>query len=295
MKQRAVLTPQITACKRKDIDMNGFICPVCGKSLEIKEKSYVCENRHSFDISSKGYVNLLLSGQMNAKLPGDNKMMVNARTEFLSKGYYSHLAQAVCDAVCVHFHGGVLLDAGCGEGYYTEEIFRAISGNKYGFKLLGIDISKFACAHAARRLKGQPQCEVAAASIFHLPLADGSVDMAVTMFAPFCREEFCRVIKSRGYLIMAIPAEDHLMSLKAAVYDKPYKNQTADYEVEGFEFLESRKISRSIFIDNPKDIQSLFSMTPYYYKTGEEGHRRLEALESLETEASFEVLIYKRK
>lgn len=36
-------------------------------------------------------------------------------------------------------------------------------------------------------------------------------------------------------------------------------------------------------------------MTPYYYKTGEEGHRRLEALESLETEASFEVLIYKRK
>ena len=124
MKQRAVLTPQITACKRKDIDMNGFICPVCGKSLEIKEKSYVCENRHSFDISSKGYVNLLLSGQMNAKLPGDNKMMVNARTEFLSKGYYSHLAQAVCDAVCVHFHGGVLLDAGCGEGYYTEEILR---------------------------------------------------------------------------------------------------------------------------------------------------------------------------
>ena len=245
--------------------MNGFICPVCGKSLEIKEKSYVCENRHSFDISSKGYVNLLLSGQMNAKLPGDNKMMVNARTEFLSKGYY------------------------------TEEIFKAISGNKYGFKLLGIDISKFACAHAARRLKGQPQCEVAAASIFHLPLADGSVDMAVTMFAPFCREEFCRVIKSRGYLIMAIPAEDHLMSLKAAVYDKPYKNQTADYEVEGFDFLESRKISRSIFIDNPKDIQSLFSMTPYYYKTGEEGHRRLEALESLETEASFEVLIYKRK
>ncbi|UKI16453.1 MAG: methyltransferase domain-containing protein [Ruminococcus sp.] len=244
----------------------------------------------------KGYVNLLLSGQMNAKLPGDNKMMVNARTEFLSKGYYSHLAQAVCDAVCVHFHGGVLLDAGCGEGYYTEEIFKAISGNKYGFKLLGIDISKICLRPCGKAAEGSASVRGGGGKhFFHLPLADGSVDMAVTMFAPFCREEFCRVIKSRGYLIMAIPAEDHLMSLKAAVYDKPYKNQTADYEVEGFEFLESRKISRSIFIDNPKDIQSLFSMTPYYYKTGEEGHRRLEALESLETEASFEVLIYKRK
>jgi len=118
--------------------------------------------------------------------------------------------------------------------------------------------------------------------------------MTVTIFAPFCREEFYRVLKNRGYLIMAIPAENHLMSLKAAVYDKPYKNHTADYRLEGFEFLESRKISRSIFIDNPQDIISLFSMTPYYYKTGEEGHRRLEALTSLETEAAFEVLIYKK-
>jgi len=152
--------------------MNGFICPVCGNDLEIKGKSYICKNNHCFDISSKGYVNLLLSSQMNARLPGDNKMMVNARTEFLSKGYYSHLAQAICGAVCERFHGGVLLDAGCGEGYYTEKIFNAISGNDYGFKLLGVDISKLACARAAGRLKNESRCEVAAASIFHLPLAD---------------------------------------------------------------------------------------------------------------------------
>lgn len=57
---------------------------------------------------------------------------------------------------------------------------------------------------------------------------------------------------------MAIPAEDHLMSLKATVYDKPYKNQTADYEVEGFDFLESMKISRSIFIDNPRIYKACF-------------------------------------
>lgn len=275
--------------------MNGFICPVCGSPLAREESSYKCGKGHCFDISSKGYVNLLLSNRMNAKLPGDNKMMVNARAEFLSKGYYSHLAKAVSGAVSEHFHGGVILDAGCGEGYYTEDIYKTISENSYGFKLLAIDISKFACAHTARRFKGDGRCETAAASIFHLPIGDSSADTVVTMFAPMCREEFARVIKSRGYLIMAIPGEKHLLSLKAAVYDDPYPNRTDSYELEDFEFLESRKVSRKIFIDDPADIQSLFSMTPYYYKTSPEGHRRLEALTTLETDADFEVLIYKRK
>ena len=35
-------------------------------------------------------------------------------------------------------------------------------------------------------------------------------------------------------------------------------------------------------------------MTPYYYKTGVEGHKRVESLERLETDIGFEILIYKR-
>ncbi|MGN0692261.1 MAG: methyltransferase, partial [Oscillospiraceae bacterium] len=158
-----------------------------------------------------------------------------------------------------------------------------------------IDISKFACAHAARRFKAADNCEIAAASIFYLPVEDDSCGCVVTMFAPFCREEFFRVLKCGGSLIMAIPAEEHLINLKSAVYDEPYKNQTADYAVEGFDFLGSRRVSREIFIDDPKDIQSLFSMTPYYYKTGREGHERLERLTSLQDMADFEVLVYRKK
>ena len=36
-------------------------------------------------------------------------------------------------------------------------------------------------------------------------------------------------------------------------------------------------------------------MTPYYYKTSEEGHKRLESLESLETVIEFEILVYRVK
>lgn len=275
--------------------MSGFVCPVCREKIVRGERAYRCEKNHSFDIAAKGYVNLLLSNQMNAKLPGDNKMMVNARADFLGKGYYSHLADSVAQAVSENFSGGSILDAGCGEGFYTEEIYRRISEKTDDFSLMGIDISKFACAHAARRFKGDSRCEIAAASIFHMPLGDNSTDVLVTMFAPFCREEFHRILKKDGIFIMAIPGENHLMSFKAAVYDEPYKNQTSDYEIDGFEFIESRKTSKEIFIDNNSDIKSLFTMTPYYYKTGVIGHERVNAMQSLTTQADFEVLIYRKK
>ena len=85
------------------------------------------------------------------------------------------------------------------------------------------------------------------------------------------------------------------MSLKKAVYDNPYKNQTEDYNIEGFDFVESVKISRKIFIDNNEDIRKLFAMTPYYYKTGTEGHERVNALSELETQADFELIIYRKQ
>ena len=282
-----------------------FICPVCGEYLTRDNSIYACPKRHSFDISAKGYVNLLMSGSKNSAVPGDNKLMVNARAEFLEKGYYSHLAQAVCRAGNDYFNGGAALDAGCGEGYYTEQLFRELlaAGCTGG---AAVDISKAACAKAGRRLaalRGLPQpggmtgnvcCETAAASVFRMPLAAGSISLMTSMFAPLCREEFLRVLSPGGVLIMAIPAPSHLMSLKEKIYDSPYENVTSDYTLPGFELLEVRKVSREIFIDEPADIRSLFAMTPYYYKTGREGHERVRALESLVTQAAFEVIIYRK-
>ena len=103
-----------------------------------------------------------------------------------------------------------------------------------------------------------------------------------------------RVIRPGGVLIMAIPGAGHLMSFKEKIYDEAYENVVGDYGLSGFELLEVIKISREIHLDNSEDIRSLFAMTPYYYKTGREGHARVEALESLTTNAEFEVIVYKR-
>ena len=48
-------------------------------------------------------------------------------------------------------------------------------------------------------------------------------------------------------------------------------------------------------LDNQQDIQSLFSMTPYYYRTGKIQQERLSLLDGLEVTADFELLTYQKK
>ncbi len=276
-----------------------LICPVCGGELNDSGKSYVCGKNHCFDISSKGYVNLLLSGSMKSKMPGDNKLMVQARRDFLDRGYYRVLADALCDTVTRYFPqgGGVLLDAGCGEGYYTAAAAGKLAEKNIPADIIAADISKTACRYAANRLRGFTDMTgtvAVTASIFRIPLADGSTDMLLSVFAPFCREEFHRVLKSGGTMIMVIPSAKHLWELKAAVYDEPYPNEQGDTYIEGFSLAESISVDEDIFLASDKDIMDLFSMTPYFYKTGREGHERLERLSSLKTHIGFTLLVYRR-
>ena len=56
-----------------------LICPVCKKKLIKENKTFRCENNHSFDCAKQGYVNL---SRKQTKNHGDNALMVKARTNF---------------------------------------------------------------------------------------------------------------------------------------------------------------------------------------------------------------------
>lgn len=68
--------------------MSIFICPVCGEKLDRSGKSYICPNRHTFDMAKSGYVNLLPTNN-SGSVHGDNKLMLRARREFLEKAIIS--------------------------------------------------------------------------------------------------------------------------------------------------------------------------------------------------------------
>lgn len=65
-----------------------------------------------------------------------------------------------------------------------------------------MDISKFAVKAAAGKYKG---IDFAVASLFHLPCAENSADVLTDVFAPIVPEEFFRVLKPGGVMILAVP------------------------------------------------------------------------------------------
>lgn len=267
--------------------MSILACPVCRRLLIKTEGRFFCENRHSFDSSRDGYVNLL----QNAKgQHGDNRFMLDARRRFLEAGHYAALKDAVCAAVEANAKAkATLLDVGCGEGYYTEALARTASrldGEVYAF-----DVSRDAVKYAAKRRCG---AHLFVGSAYAMPILDESVDVLTLLFSPFCREEILRALKPGGVFLMAIPAARHLFELKAAIYDTPYENQVADTHIEGFSLISDRRISHRITLNSKEEIEALFSMTPYYYKTSPKDREKLSALEALETQSEFMLLVYRK-
>jgi 23S rRNA (guanine745-N1)-methyltransferase len=121
------------------------------------------------------------------------------------------------------------------------------------------------------------------------------VDCALSVFAPSAYEEFYRILKADGVLIKAVPLEKHLWGLKCALYDEPYLNKPEIRNEKLFELTSFEEIRYEITLTDAEDIQNLFKMTPYYYKTGRNEADRLSAVNELTTTIHFGVEVYRKR
>ena len=272
-----------------------FCCPICGGSLTMEKSRLLCENGHSFDRARQGYTHLLPPNRMHSKDPGDTKEMVLSRRSFLESGAYDLFARRLCELVwefCSPMPSPFLLDAGCGEGYYTGRMEAFLREKGLSPRIAGFDISKSAVRAAAGKYKA---CQFVVASAFAVPVASQSVDCLTNVFAPIVPSECERVVKPGGVMILAVPGPRHLYGLKEILYEEPYENEYRDTEYPGFSLLRREPVEGRLLLDDPQQIQNLFAMTPYYWKTPESGSRRLAQTQQLETEIRFDFLIYQRK
>lgn len=266
----------------------SYLCPHCHTPLTRDGNSCFCVNRHCFDYAKQGYLNLLCSNSSSNH--GDDKMMVEARSRFLDAGHYAPLRDALQEEILRVLPRNVsLLDAGCGEGYYTHTIYETTKEN--GVSVFGVDVSKQAILHCCRRTK---DVSWSVASVYDLPFPDRFFGGIVSVFSPFAKEEFERVLTTGGFLFMVIPLEDHLWELKRAVYNTPYKNAPSKKELSGFLLKDEKKIRYTFTLHHNDEVKSLFSMTPYAHNTSPRDMERLNVLTSLSVTADFSLLIYQK-
>ncbi|MBR2831508.1 MAG: methyltransferase domain-containing protein [Oscillospiraceae bacterium] len=267
-----------------------FSCPLCGAGLIREARRYRCPADHSFDVAREGYVDLLPVNRRHSRSPGDDREMVDARRRFLSGGWYGPLREALCRlAGASEAERPVLLDAGCGEGYYTQALSALVT--ERGGAAAGVDLSKTAAKRAARLCR---DAEIAVASVYRLPLADGAADILVNCFSPLAAEEFSRVLRPGGLFLYAVPGPRHLWELKEILYDDPYENPEKTEEYPGFRLLGAEPVETRFTLTAPEDIAALYHMTPYTWKTPREGAARLASVEELAVTAQFRVFIYRK-
>ena len=266
-----------------------WICPKCGALLSFSEKTARCPAGHCYDLAKEGYVNLLLSG---GGIHGDSREMVVARRRFLAGGAYEPLRRTVAELVCRYLpKGGTLLDAGCGEGYYTEGVADGLNAQGKDADIFAFDISRDAARNTAKRRRG---ISVAVASAYAIPAVGEGADLITDLFSPMATTEFARVLKPRGILLLVIPDREHLFGLKRVLYDTPYKNEVADTDLPGFSLVENREIRYSLTLTGKEKIADLFYMTPYAYRTSAKDKEKLALRDTLTTDVHFRILIYRK-
>ncbi len=191
-----------------------LLCPVhnCQLGLVREDRRVVCPRGHSFDVARSGYINLLQPQDRRSRQPGDSQAAVRARRRLHDLGVTQPLLQAISEMLAAS-GSDVVLDAGCGDGFYLGSLARAA-----GFDAHGVDISIPAVDLAARRYPG---CEwiVANADRF-LPYADRSFSTVLSITARMNAPEFRRVLRDDGRLLLALPAPDDLIELRGAGRDR---------------------------------------------------------------------------
>ncbi|MGH3290452.1 MAG: putative RNA methyltransferase [Trebonia sp.] len=191
-------------------------CPVCGGPVQVGAGQVTCARGHGFNIARQGYVSLT-SGR-GGPGTGDSAAMVLARDRFLGGGHYRPVADALSALAAQHLPtqvdlggAGLVLDLAGGTGYYLALVLDALDA------CLGacVDLSAPALRRAAR---AHPRAAALGADAWqHLPLADGSAALVLSVFGPRNPAEIRRVLAPDGALVVATPGPDHLAELRQSL------------------------------------------------------------------------------
>lgn len=230
-------------------------CPICRGAFALQGGSLVCPGRHCFDVARQGDVNLV---------PGRRetfytKELFLSRAKVFERGLFDPVIEAISEAAARHVQEQtpVLVDAGCGEGYYT----RRVCGGEAMVRI-GFDLCKDAVRLAARSDK---EGSYFVGDLANIPLADGCADVLLDVFTPANYAEFARVLRPGGVIIKLAPRAGYLAQLRGAAKGRLRSDfggsRSEEYAKERMQILETKEITYTLPVEQEL-LWHLARMTP---------------------------------
>jgi len=266
--------------------MKDLRCPLCHQPLLQNPQGLACTNRHQFDRAKEGYFNLLPVQNKHSREPGDAKEQLQARRQFLQAGFFDPLKTQLQELLPVT--GEILLDIGCGEGYFTAGFSEVLPQAQ----IYGIDIAKAGVRLAAKAAKDKSGLTYCVSSNFDLPFSDESIDVITRVYAPSKDSELWRVIKPGGALVIVAPSENHLFGLRSRIYKevRPHPKQVAP---QGFGVVGHHRLEVSLQVSEREMREALLAMTPFAWRLSPELRDSILASELLDT-LDFSISVYSK-
>jgi 23S rRNA (guanine745-N1)-methyltransferase len=190
-------------------------------------------------VARSGYINLLQPQDRRSKQPGDTVAAVHGRRRLHDLGVTGPLLNGIADLLGASSTDAVL-DVGCGDGFYLGTLAR-----ETGFDAHGVDISIPAVDAAAKRY---PDCEwmVANADRF-VPYADRSFSKVLSITGRMNADEFRRVLRDDGHLLVAIAAPEDLIELRGTGRDRVAR--TIETFARHFTLTNQRRVTTTAELD----------------------------------------------
>jgi 23S rRNA (guanine745-N1)-methyltransferase len=253
-------------------------------------QAYACDAGHGYDVARSGYVNLLQPQDRRSAHPGDNRESVAARARLLAAGVGAAIVGAFASrAAALGLPGGATtVDLGCGGGDALATVCTRTGGAG-----VGIDISTAAADLAARRFPAATW--VVANADRRLPLLDDSVTLALSLHARRNAPECARVIREGGFLLVAVPAPDDLIELRAHVQgeavERPRASSVVEEHAATFTLVDQQTVRERHRLGR-QQLLDLLSGT--YRGARASAAARVERLESLEVTVASDILLFRK-
>ncbi|MBC1544724.1 putative RNA methyltransferase [Listeria cossartiae] len=194
-------------------NMALLACPICGGELTFQEpNSFVCPERHGFDIAKPGYLNLLKQAHKTKY----DQALFESRKKVIASGFFGKLIKRVTEMIAdTNKENIVIYDAGCGEGSHLARVVSELQATGREVHAAGLDIAKEGVKQAAR---DYPGIVWTVADLANCPNKAESADVLLNILSPSNYEEFKRLLKTDGFLLKVVPEANYLRELREFIY-----------------------------------------------------------------------------